>query len=104
MRRDILIKGLNSIPGIRCVEPDGAFYAFANIIETGLSGQEMMNLLLDKARIAVLDGEYFGRYGEGYIRLCYASTSVEMIEEAIEGMKNILEQKNVKSSTIYGGE
>jgi len=90
LRRDILIKGLNSIPGISCRAPDGSFYAFANIKNTGLTGEQMMNLLLEKADVAVLDGKYFGRYGEGYVRLCYASTPSEAIQEALGRIKETI--------------
>jgi aspartate aminotransferase len=92
-RRDVLIEGLNSIPGISCLAPDGAFYAFANIKGTGLSGEQIMNLLLEEAHVAVLDGKYFGNYGKGYVRLCYASTSMKMIEEAIERMRETIQEK-----------
>lgn len=92
-RRDILIKGLNSIPGISCLLPDGAFYAFANIKNTGLTGKQLMGLLLEKAHVAVLDGKYFGNYGEGYIRLCYASTSIDVIEEAVDGVRRSINDR-----------
>lgn len=101
-RRDLLIKGLNSIPGIKCLLPDGAFYAFANIKDTGLSGEQLMDLLLQKAYVAVLDGKYFGNYGQGYIRLCYASTSIDMIEKAIEQMRRVI-TKEISKVTQYAG-
>jgi aspartate/methionine/tyrosine aminotransferase len=92
-RRDILIQGLNSISGVSCLVPDGAFYAFANIKNTGLTGNHLMNLLLDKSCVAVLDGEYFGNHGKGYIRLCYASTPIEMIVEATEKIRKIIQKE-----------
>ncbi len=92
-RRDILINGLNSISGVSALVPDGAFYTFVNIKETGLSGQELMELLLSKANVALLDGRYFGKYGDGYLRLCYASTPINMIKEAIVRMKKTIEKE-----------
>jgi len=92
-RRDFLVAGLNSIPGVSCLVPDGAFYAFANIKGTGLNGKELSNLLLEKARVAVLDGSCFGDYGNGYIRLCYASTTMDMIKEAVEQMKKTVQEE-----------
>ncbi len=81
-RRDVMIEGLNSITGIRCVQPSGAFYAFPNIGSFGLSSQEMTDYLLDEAQVATLPGSTFGEHGEGYIRLSYAN-SVENLQEAL---------------------
>lgn len=83
-RRDTLVSGLNATPGIHCQTPQGAFYAFANIRELGLSSSEAARRLLDEAGVAVLPGVDFGANGEGYLRLCYAATSVEVIERALE--------------------
>lgn len=72
-RRDLLVDGLNAIPGIHCQKPEGAFYAFPNIRETGRSSTELANLLLDHG-VAVLPGSAFGGYGEGYLRLVFANS------------------------------
>ena len=88
-RRDILVKGLNSLTGFRCLKPKGAFYAFPNIEGTGYSSDDMATLLLEKAGVAVSPGTIFGKYGEGYIRLCYAN-SVENIVKAIEKMEKVI--------------
>ena len=82
-RRRLIADGLCSIPGIRCPEPEGAFYAFPNIEGTGLSSQEFEDRALEEAGVALLSGPSFGRYGEGYMRLSYAS-SKENIWRAIE--------------------
>ncbi len=71
-RRDRMVAGLNAIPGIRCERPQGAFYAFPNIKALGLTSAELARRLLVEAGVAVLPGTDFGRYGEGYLRLCYA--------------------------------
>ena len=85
-RRDILVNGLNSIKGINCLSPPGAFYVFANIKETGMTSEEFANYILDDALVAVLPGTDFGIYGEGYIRLCYA-TNQNNILDALKRIK-----------------
>jgi len=82
-RRDIIVEGLNRIPGFRCLKPKGAFYVFPNIEGTGMSSQEMEDFLLNEAGVACLAGTSFGKYGEGFIRLSYAN-SVENIKKALE--------------------
>ncbi|MHA1943227.1 MAG: pyridoxal phosphate-dependent aminotransferase [Candidatus Thorarchaeota archaeon] len=81
-RRDAIVAGLNTIPGFTCKMPEGAFYAWPNITETGMSSQEMTTLLLQDAGVACLPGTDFGLGGEGYLRFSYA-TSLETISEAI---------------------
>ncbi len=82
-RRDVIVEGLNKIPGFRCLKPKGAFYAFPNIEGTGMSSREMEGYLLDEAGVATLSGTSFGEYGEGFLRLSYAN-SVENIKKALE--------------------
>lgn len=86
-RRDRLITGLNQLPGMSCLMPRGAFYAFANISGTGMDCNEYSNRLLDETGVCVLPGNCLGRSGEGYIRLCYAGTAEKVIDEAISRMK-----------------
>lgn len=88
-RRDLLVAGLNNIPGISCLTPGGAFYVFPNITKTGLSSEEFSSLMLEKANVALLPGNNFGPSGEGYVRLCYA-TSKEKIKEGLERIENAL--------------
>jgi aspartate aminotransferase len=85
-RRDHLVQGLNSIPGIHCQVPQGAFYVFPNVKSFGLPSRELANRLLDQADVAVLAGTDFGPGGEGYLRLCYA-TSPAAIEQALERIR-----------------
>jgi len=82
-RRDLIVDGLNRVPGFSCHRPAGAFYVFPNITATGRSSKEMENHLMDKAGVAVLSGTAFGAHGEGYIRLSYAN-SQENIRMAID--------------------
>jgi aspartate/methionine/tyrosine aminotransferase len=88
-RREVIIRGLNAIPKISAKTPHGAFYAFPNITETGMTSRQMADLLLNEAGVAVLSGTAFGVYGESYIRLSYAN-SVEQIEEALNRIQRTL--------------
>lgn len=81
-RRDVIVEGLNSIPGFRCHSPKGAFYVFPNIEETGMTSHECADYLLNEAGVACLSGTAFGSHGEGFIRFSYAN-SVANIEEAL---------------------
>jgi len=90
-RRDVIVKGLNDIPGITCRMPRGAFYVFPNVKSFGRSSDELADYLLNEAGVCVLPGTSFGAMGEGYLRLCYAN-SIEAIEEALGKMKNALEK------------
>jgi aspartate aminotransferase len=85
-RRNLIINGLNEIPGFSVKMPKGAFYAFANITGTGKTSQEISDYLLDKAGVATLPGTSFGKYGEGYIRFSYA-TSLDNIREGLKRVK-----------------
>jgi aspartate/methionine/tyrosine aminotransferase len=82
-RRDYLIGALNSIPGVSCRMPKGAFYAFPDISSFGLRSADFAARLLDEAGVAAAGGTSFGSYGEGYLRLSYA-TSMENIKLAVE--------------------
>ncbi len=82
-RRDIIVDGLNQIPGFRCLRPKGAFYVFPNIEGTGRSSREMQDFLLNEAGVASLAGTSFGEYGEGFVRFSYAN-SVDNIKKALE--------------------
>jgi aspartate/methionine/tyrosine aminotransferase len=92
-RRDLLVNELNSIPGISCLKPGGAFYVFPNITGTGMTSEEFAEFALEKAGVALLPGNNFGEFGQGYIRLCYA-TSKENIIEGILRLKNALKALN----------
>jgi aspartate aminotransferase len=90
-RRDVLVRGLNQLPGVRCRTPQGAFYAFPNIIGLGHKAEWLADYLLEEAGVALLPGNGFGQYGEGYLRLCFAN-SMENIERALERMAKALEK------------
>ena len=88
-RRDVFVNGLNSIPGIHCLKPLGAFYLFPNISGTGLASAEFANRLLNEAGVAALPGTAFGDYGAGYLRFSFAN-SLSNIESALERIRNFV--------------
>ena len=88
-RRRIVVEGLNAIPGISCVTPKGAFYAFPNIAATGWKAKELASALLEEAGVALIGGPDFGTLGEGYVRLSYAN-SEENILRALERIEKFL--------------
>jgi aspartate/methionine/tyrosine aminotransferase len=90
-RRDAIVAGLNEIPGFRCPMPDGAFYAFPNIVATGMGSRELADLLLTEAGVSCLSGTAFGRFGVGYLRFSYAN-SLENIEEALRRIRGVSER------------
>lgn len=85
-RRDAFVAGLNTIPGWKCAVPGGAFYAFANIKETGWDSKVLADKLLTEAGVACLDGAGFGEFGKGYIRFSYAN-SYENLMKAVERIR-----------------
>jgi aspartate aminotransferase len=88
-RRDVIVAGLNDLPGVTCLEPQGAFYVFPNITGTGLTSAELQSQLLQSAGVAALGGTAFGPYGEGYLRLSYAN-SVENLQLALDAFRGQL--------------
>lgn len=88
-RRDVLVAGLNAIPGVSCRTPLGAIYAFPNIKSFNRTADEIANLILEKANVALLPGTSFGSYGEGYLRVVFAN-SVENIERALDRIGAVL--------------
>ena len=92
-RRDVLVSGLNTIPGVRCRAPQGAFYTFPNVTSFGRSSNWLAEYLLEEAGVALLPGTSFGKYGEGYLRLCFAN-SMDNIQRALVQMKAALAKFN----------
>ncbi|MCJ2040708.1 pyridoxal phosphate-dependent aminotransferase [Methylobacterium sp. J-059] len=91
-RRTIVVDGLNDLPGVSCIVPKGAFYAFPNVGRTGWKAKALASTLLEEAGVAVIGGPDFGVHGEGYIRLSYAN-SAENILRALERMKTFLSER-----------
>ena len=89
-RRQVLVTALNAIDGVECATPGGAFYAFPNIKETGLDSRTLQDRLLTEAGVATISGTSFGAYGEGFLRLSYAS-SLDHIRTAVERLRAFLD-------------
>ena len=94
-RRQAVVKGLNALPGVSCIVPKGAFYAFPNVSQTGWKAKKLASALLEDAGVATIGGPDFGVHGEGYIRLSYAN-SLPNIERALGRMGEFL--KSVKAA------
>lgn len=90
-RRDRMVELANAIPGVHAQKPQGAFYVFPNVKSFGISSKEIQTRLLEEEGVAVLAGTDFGPAGDGYIRLCYA-TSMEVIERAMEKIHRFFER------------
>ncbi|MDX6769290.1 MAG: pyridoxal phosphate-dependent aminotransferase [Elusimicrobiota bacterium] len=88
-RRDVIVKGLNALPGVTCKTPSAAFYVFPCIKGTGLKSKALADALLSEAGVACLPGTSFGSFGEGYLRFSYAN-SVANIEKALAAMAKAL--------------
>jgi len=86
-RRDLIVRELNSIESINCVMPGGAFYVFINIKKTNMTSEQFCDYILEDANVAILPGTSFGRFGEGYVRMCYA-VKQELIVDAVERIRN----------------
>ena len=93
-RRNVIVAGLNALPGVSCLPPDGAFYAFPNVTGTGIPAGQLAARLLAEAGVACLAGTAFGAYGEGFLRLSYAN-SVANIEAALDAMRFLLSESAV---------
>lgn len=101
-RRDVLVAGLNEIPGVDCRTPRGAFYAFPNITAFGHSSDWLADYLLEEAGVAVLPGTAFGEGGEGYLRVCFAN-SMERIRTAVERMAAALVKLELRAGEAQVG-
>ena len=88
-RRDRIVAGLNDLPGVVCPKPDGAFYAFPSIEETGMDSEALADRLLVEAGVALLPGTGFGEFGDGFLRISYAN-DIEAIEYALERIGEVL--------------
>jgi aspartate aminotransferase len=89
-RRDLIVDGLNSLPGITCLRPKGAFYVFPDVSGTGRTGDEIAHMLLHEAGVSVLSGTAFGEVGTDHIRLSYANSRAQL-SRAIDKMRVALE-------------
>src|SRR5438034_8150002 len=87
-RRERFVRDLNRVPGFRCLPPDGAFYAWVNISDTGVSADEICRIMLEEAGVAAIPGAAFGPAGRGVVRFSFAS-STATLKEAVERIQKI---------------
>ncbi len=92
-RRHLVVAGLNRLPGVSCIVPKGAFYAFPNVGPTGWKAKALASALLEEAGVAVIGGPDFGIHGEGYLRLSYANSEAN-IARALERMQGFLTERS----------
>ncbi|MEE8357444.1 MAG: pyridoxal phosphate-dependent aminotransferase [Anaerolineales bacterium] len=90
-RRDLIVAGLNQMPGVSCQKPQGAFYVFPNVKSLGRNSREIADWILEEAGVALLPGPAFGKFGEGYLRLSYAN-SIPNIQLALDQIGELLNQ------------
>jgi len=88
LRRDLFLQSLAKIPGFRCPSPEGAFYAWVNIEETGLPAEEVQKLLLEEAGVAAIAGAAFGIHGKNYLRFSLVSAR-NLLEEALDRIRRV---------------
>ncbi|NOR21438.1 MAG: aminotransferase class I/II-fold pyridoxal phosphate-dependent enzyme [Candidatus Aminicenantes bacterium] len=90
-RRDYVYETINKIQGFQCPKPDGAFYLFPSIKETGMDGFKMAEMLLEKAGVATVAGECFGKKGAGHIRISY-SNSLDNLRTAVKKIESVMSE------------
>ncbi|MBR3749044.1 MAG: pyridoxal phosphate-dependent aminotransferase [Firmicutes bacterium] len=91
-RRKIMVEGLNQLKGFSCLAPEGAFYTFPNVTETGMNDRDLAFYLLENTGVVTVPGSAFGKYGEGYLRVSYC-TETEKIVEGLDRMARLLGTK-----------
>ncbi len=100
-RRDLFVAGLNRIPGFHCHVPEGAFYAWVNVEETGMSADQLASLLLEQAGVAAIAGRAFGTGGQNYLRFSLVSAR-NLLEEALERMHRVSGQWRATAAARAG--
>jgi aspartate aminotransferase len=98
-RRDVIVSGLNAVPGVSCVEPAGAFYAFPNVRGLSMPAAALADRLLERAGVACLPGTAFGSYGEGYLRFSYAN-SIDNIRAAMAAFEALVVETSEVGSEV----
>ncbi len=83
LKRDLVVARLNAMPGVRCATPEATIYAFPDVSATGIASQQLADLILQEAHVVVEAGSFYGAAGEGHLRVCFGSESVERLEEGM---------------------
>ncbi|OLP57806.1 aspartate aminotransferase [Xaviernesmea oryzae] len=86
-KRDLVVTRLNQMAGVTCAWPEGTIYAFPDITGTGIPAQTLAEMILDKAEVVVEAGSFYGQAGEGHLRVCFGSQSIERISEAMDRLQ-----------------
>ncbi|HSV82579.1 MAG TPA: pyridoxal phosphate-dependent aminotransferase [Ramlibacter sp.] len=92
IKRDLVVERLNRMPGVRCAKPEGTIFAFPDIRETGLASQVLAERILEEANVVVEAGSFYGPAGEGHLRVCFGSESLERLEEGMRRLGAFFEQ------------
>ena len=87
-KRDLVVRRLNQMPGVRCALPEGSIYAFPDISQTGIPSQLLAERLLDEAHVVVEAGSFYGEGGEGHLRVCFGSESLERLDEGMNRLSS----------------
>jgi aspartate aminotransferase len=95
-KRDFLVDALNRMPGVMCPLPQGTIYAFPDIRRTGLNSQTLADRLLEEARVVVESGAFYGAQGEGYLRICFGSQTLPVIEAAVSRLDAFFKSRSAR--------
>ena len=98
IKRDFLVDALNRMPGVACPLSEGSIYAFPDIRGTGLDSQTLADRLLAEARVVVESGAFYGAAGEGYLRICFGSQSLQVIKEAVSRLDHFFKDQIHRNS------
>jgi len=103
LRRDLFVNSLGNIPGFRCHSPEGAFYAWVNVEDTGLPAEEVQRLLLEEAGVAAITGAAFGAQGENYLRFSLVSAR-HLLEDALDRIQRVSVKWRAVTARPWGSE
>lgn len=92
-KRDLVVQRLNQMPGVSCALPEGTIYAFPRVKETGIPSQKLAELILEEAHVVVEAGSFYGAAGEGHLRVCFGSESLERIEEGMNRLSRFFNRR-----------
>jgi aspartate aminotransferase len=96
-KRDLVVRALQGMRGVRCEMPEGSIYAFPDISQTGWSSQDLADALLEQCHVVVEAGSFYGRAGEGHLRICFGSQSLPRLETAMKRMHEFFERLEFRS-------
>ena len=92
-KRDLVVQRLNQMPGVRCALPEGTIYAFPNVKNCGVQSQKLAEAILEEAHVVVEAGSFYGAAGEGHLRVCFGSESLERIEEGMNRLSRFFNNR-----------